>query len=106
MAPGAHPRSSSRRPRAASSGPRQSADFSVRLPEHWTGVEGKIADTFNEVVSRNRRMAGELARVSRVVGKEGKIEQRTTLGDVEGKWAESVESVNALIEDLSYPTRE
>ena len=46
-------------------------DFSVRLPVEWTGVAGKIADTFNDVVELNERMAQELERLSRVVGKEG-----------------------------------
>src|SRR5437870_2255813 len=51
-------------------------DFSVRLPEGLTGIEGKIADAFNEVVEVNERMTAELERVSRAVGKEGKISQR------------------------------
>ena len=29
-------------------------DFSVRLPGDWTGLDGKIADTFNEIVVRQR----------------------------------------------------
>ena len=81
-------------------------DFNVRLPEDWTGVEGKIADTFNEVVELNQRMAAELERLSRVVGKEGKITQRATLGDVSGAWGASVASVNTLISDLVHPTSE
>jgi len=38
-------------------------DFSVRLPGSWTGLEGKIADTFNEIVAANQQMAQELKRV-------------------------------------------
>jgi HAMP domain-containing protein/signal transduction histidine kinase/CheY-like chemotaxis protein len=81
-------------------------DFEARLPEDWTGIDGKIADTFNEVVQINQRMASELERLSRVVGTEGKITQRATLGDVRGAWSASVESVNNLISDLVHPTRE
>src|SRR5438045_3815131 len=62
----------------------------VRLPVEWTGVAGKVADAFNEVVEQNERMANELARLSRVVGKEGRLSQRANLGDVSGFWAESV----------------
>ena len=51
-------------------------DFSVRLPGHWTGVEGKIADTFNDIVAANAKMADELERVGTVVGKQGKTRQR------------------------------
>src|SRR6202035_224606 len=81
-------------------------DFTARLPETWTGVEGKIADTFNEVVDINQRMAAELERLSRVVGKEGKIGQRGSLGDVRGAWADSMEHLNNLIGDLVHPTSE
>src|SRR3954447_6201274 len=81
-------------------------DFSIRLPIDWSGVAGKIADTFNEVTDRNERMARELERLSRVVGKEGRISQRATLGDVSGSWEESIASVNALIDDLVHPTSE
>src|SRR5437588_865529 len=81
-------------------------DFSVRLPVEWTGVAGKVADTFNDVVEMNQRMAKELDRLSRVVGKEGKLSQRASLGDVSGAWADSISSVNALIGDLVHPTSE
>jgi len=32
-------------------------DFSVRLPSDHTGLAGKIADTFNEIVTSNRARA-------------------------------------------------
>src|SRR5262249_36144829 len=81
-------------------------NFAVRLPVEWTGSAGKVADTFNEVVELNERMAHELERLSQVVGKEGKISQRASLGDVSGSWESSVTCVNALIDDLVHPTRE
>src|ERR1700728_3274685 len=51
-------------------------------------------------------MAKELERLSRVVGKEGKISQRASIGDVSGAWAGTLASVNALISDLVHPTSE
>src|SRR6478735_9270873 len=51
-------------------------DFSVRVPPHWTGLVGKIADTVNDVVSANQAMAAQLERVGQVVGREGKTRQR------------------------------
>src|SRR5215212_4938381 len=78
----------------------------MRLPLDWTGVAGKVADAFNDVVEQNERMAEELARLSRVVGKEGRLSQRLSLGDVSGFWQESVESVNDLIDNLVHPTIE
>src|SRR2546422_610583 len=81
-------------------------NFSVRLPVEWTGVAGKIADTLNDVIELNEKMTKELERVSRVVGKEGKISQRASLGNVGGSWATLVDSVNILIDDLVRPTSE
>jgi HAMP domain-containing protein len=81
-------------------------DFSARLPDDWDGIAGKVADTFNDVIATNQRMARELDRISRVVGKEGRITQRASIGDVSDCWAESIGSVNALIGDLVNPTSE
>ncbi len=81
-------------------------DLSVRLPLDWTGVSGRVADAFNDVVEKNERMAQELARLSRVVGKEGKLGKRGSLGDVTGFWRDSIDSVNVLIDDLVHPTSE
>src|SRR4029078_3283121 len=74
-------------------------DAGVRLPANWLGVSGRVADVFNEVVERNERMASELERLSRVVGKEGKLGKRVTLGDVTGFLRDSIGAVNILIRD-------
>ena len=81
-------------------------DFSARLPVDLEGVDGKIADAFNEVIELNERMSEELERMSRVVGKEGKITQRASIGEVTGAWQAQVSSVNTLISDLVHPISE
>jgi HAMP domain-containing protein/signal transduction histidine kinase/ActR/RegA family two-component response regulator len=81
-------------------------DFSARLPDDWTGVAGKIADTFNDIIATNQRMTRELERIGRVVGKQGRITQRASLGDVSDSWADAIGSVNDLIGDLVQPTSE
>ena len=81
-------------------------NFSVRMPVDQTGVAGKIADTLNDILELNERMASEFARISRAVGKEGKISQRASIGSVTGSWAECIESVNSLIGDLVQPSTE
>jgi HAMP domain-containing protein/CheY-like chemotaxis protein/signal transduction histidine kinase len=81
-------------------------DFSVRLPGSWTGLNGKIADTFNEIVSSNQQMAKELARVGQVVGKEGRTRERVRFNAPRGAWAGMEGSVNTLVEDLLRPTTE
>src|SRR5262245_61048242 len=81
-------------------------NFSARLPVEWTGVAGRISDTLNDVLEINEKMARELERLSRVVGKEGKLNQRANLGEFSGAWAASIGCVNSLIDDLVYPDSE
>src|SRR5256714_7228174 len=81
-------------------------DSSVRMTGNHLGIEGKIADTFNEIVAANQRMAQQLERVGQVVGREGKTRQRVKFGLASGSWADMEGSVNTLIDDLLWPTRE
>ncbi len=81
-------------------------NFSVRMSGDHLGIEGKIADTFNEIVAANQRMAQQLERVGQVVGREGKTRQRVKFGLASGSWADMEGSVNTLIDDLLWPTRE
>jgi HAMP domain-containing protein/CheY-like chemotaxis protein/signal transduction histidine kinase len=81
-------------------------DFSVRLPGSWTGLAGKLADTFNEIVTANEQMAFELRRVGQVVGKEGRTRERTRFDRSKGAWGEMEVSVNTLVDDLLRPTTE
>src|SRR3954463_12747888 len=63
-------------------------DFTTRLPDGWTGVRGKVADAFNEVVGMSERRSREASRVSRVVGKEGRLRQRMAVTGMVGGWAD------------------
>src|ERR1700736_6781812 len=84
----------------------RSGDFSVRMSGDELGLEGKIAETFNEIVAANQRMAQQLERVGHVVGREGKTRQRVKFSLSSGSWADMESSVNSLIDDLLWPTRE
>ena len=81
-------------------------DFSAHLPRNRIGLEGKVADSFNEIVASNRRLALELKRLSQAVGREGRSRQRVRLGRSSGSWGEMEASINTLVEDLLWPTRE
>src|SRR6202521_3040521 len=81
-------------------------DFSVRLPGNWTGLAGKIADTFNEIVTANQQIAQELKRVGQVVGKEGRTRERMRFHSPKAAWGEMEVSVNTLVDDLLRPTTE
>src|SRR5688572_32234613 len=52
-------------------------DFSVRLPSNWAGIDGKIADSLNDIIEMMSDSTKEIERVSRVVGREGKLSQRS-----------------------------
>jgi hypothetical protein len=79
-------------------------DFSVRLPGNQTGVAGKICDALNTIVAANQRIAQQLEHVGEVVGHEGKTRTRVRFGLSDGAWADMESSVNALIDDLLWPT--
>src|SRR4051794_25780485 len=81
-------------------------DFSVRLPADRVGLVGKIADTFNDIIAANERMAQQLDRVGAAVGREGKTKNRVKFGLSRGAWAEMESSINTLIDDLLWPTTE
>jgi len=79
-------------------------DFAVRMPLDLIGIDGEIAQAFNDVVEMNRSIADELARICRDVGREGRINQRMRVAAAVGSWASEVDSVNELVGDLVRPT--
>ena len=81
-------------------------DFAVRMSSARTGVAGEVAELTNEVIELAERMAGELGRLSREVGKDGRLGQRMRLGEARGGWRVCADSVNGLIDDLVHPTTE
>ena len=81
-------------------------DFGVRMPSDLTGVDGKIADAFNDIAAVSERRSRETSRVTHSVGKEGKLKQRMTVAGATGGWAAEVNAINTLIDDLVWPTTE
>ncbi|MFL7902694.1 HAMP domain-containing protein [Azospirillum argentinense] len=81
-------------------------DFSVRLPLDLDGLDGEIAAAFNDVVEMNEALVEDVGRVSVAIGKEGRIGQRVRLPTASGGWGDCVDSVNAMVADLTQPTQE
>ena len=81
-------------------------NFSARMPIEQTGLAGKIADTLNDIIDMNEQMVSELERISTVVGKEGKIDQRAALSGAKGAWKACEDSINTLITNLVQPMAE
>ncbi|MFF3850414.1 HAMP domain-containing protein [Streptomyces sp. NPDC002328] len=81
-------------------------NFRKRLTVSGDGVMSEISAVFNEVADRNLHLTGELSRVRRVVGREGKLTERLETGACEGSWATAVDNSNALVDDLVRPVSE
>jgi CheY-like chemotaxis protein/signal transduction histidine kinase/HAMP domain-containing protein len=84
----------------------RTGDFSVRISADRSGLIGKIADTFNDIVAANQRMAQELERAGQIVGRDGRTRHRAKFALSSGAWGEMEGSVNTLIDDLLWPTTE
>jgi hypothetical protein len=82
----------------------RSGDFTARLPADLTGLSGKVADAFNDIIAANQRMASQLEHVGQVVGREGRTKNHVRLNLSGGAWSDMENSVNTLIDDLVWPT--
>src|SRR2546428_1581349 len=83
----------------------QRGDFSVRMPTDWSGSAGKVAAAINDIIESNQRVEREIRRLSRNVGKEGRV-KRAAVGHSGGAWAATLDAVNDLVEDLAQPNTE
>jgi methyl-accepting chemotaxis protein len=81
-------------------------DFTVRLPEDGLEEDSEIAMLFNEVVGLNQQITEEFERLSKVVGKEGKIGHRAKMRGATGGWETKLRAVNELIDDMVQPITE
>ena len=79
-------------------------EISPRLPADWPGIEGRIAEAFNQTIVREEIISREVRRLSATVGKEGRLKQRMSLPGAVGDWAVKADSINTLIDDLVRPT--
>ncbi|GAB3543873.1 HAMP domain-containing protein [Noviherbaspirillum agri] len=84
----------------------RNGDFSVRLPLDWDGIDGKIADTFNAIVTSSERLTNAIADVSHVVGTEGNLGRRVAFDSNLGSWSVKACAVNTLIDNLVQPIRD
>ncbi|QSB14905.1 HAMP domain-containing protein [Natronosporangium hydrolyticum] len=83
----------------------RAGNLSVRLPRRF-GLAGEVADAFNDVIGLQQRQHRDLKRISRVVGREGRLTERIDEEEYEGAWLDAANSVNALVDDLGSPATE
>src|SRR5687767_620160 len=84
----------------------EAGDFRVRLEGNGDSLIAQIFDTFNQIADRNQRLCEEIGRVAQVVGREGRMDERASIGPVSRGWADSINAVNELVGDLVQPTTE
>ncbi|WP_181727555.1 HAMP domain-containing protein [Streptomyces sp. PT12] len=77
-----------------------------RLTVVGEGPMAEVAALYNEVADRNLHLTNQLARVRRVVGREGKLTERVEIGLLQGAWAKAVDDANELVDDLVQPVAE
>src|SRR5207237_1245272 len=70
------------------------------------GVVGDLNAAFNRLAAQQTGLAKELGRISRTIGREGRMTERAALAEVGGTWGASVDAVNSMIDDLVRPTTE
>jgi signal transduction histidine kinase/HAMP domain-containing protein/ActR/RegA family two-component response regulator len=79
--------------------------FDVRIARR-DGVAGEVVEQFNALVALQEGRNRDLLRISRVVGREGRILERLNEEAYDGAWAEGIHAVNALIDDLGQSAAE
>ncbi|MFY9309485.1 MAG: HAMP domain-containing protein, partial [Bacteroidia bacterium] len=84
----------------------KNGNFDVKMPVDKTGINGKIADTLNDIIYNHKKLIKEFTKAQVSIGKEGKLNQRILLPEARGEWKSGVDSLNLLISDLVYPVRE
>ncbi|WP_232058398.1 HAMP domain-containing protein [Nibribacter ruber] len=81
-------------------------DLTQKLTLQAKGELADLADTINSMVEDLNRLAGEVSRVARVAGVEGKLTERATVSGVSGSWKELVDTLNDLLESIVTPVLE
>src|SRR2546430_7150342 len=82
----------------------KAGDFAVRAPVKGSGIERDVAVAVNELIEANDRMASEIKRVGKLVGRDGRINERAALPASEGAWKGDRKStrLNSSHSQISY----
>jgi HAMP domain-containing protein/signal transduction histidine kinase/CheY-like chemotaxis protein len=84
----------------------RNGELGVRLNGRRAGLAGELARAFNDLADTRERTTRELVRVSRTIGREGRLAERAELPSVSGTWAQQLAAMNTVIDDLVRPTAE
>jgi len=85
----------------------RNGNFTVRMPVNGVGINGKVCDTLNEIITLNEILVQELDHARNTIGRQGRLNHRVELPrSARGSWNDGVDSINSLISDLVHPTIE
>ena len=81
-------------------------DLTQKFTLDARGEVAQLAETINQMVMMLNILAGEVSRVARVAGTEGKLTERAVVTDMQGSWKEIVDTLNNLLESIVSPVLE
>ncbi|MGI8842094.1 MAG: HAMP domain-containing protein, partial [Gemmatimonadaceae bacterium] len=85
----------------------EAGNFGMRLTNgHGDELVEQVVHAFNRVAALREHLTDEVVRVSTAVGREGRLTERISLGDVRGDWESTTDAINTMIGDLVQPTAE
>ena len=82
-----------------------SGDLSQKITVDVSGEILQIKDTFNTMVDQLNAFAGEVTRVAREVGTEGRLGGQANVRGVAGTWKDLTDSVNSMANNLTAQVR-
>ena len=80
-------------------------DLTQSLAKEGEDILGELAESYNGMVDLLRRFGGEVTRVAREVGSEGKLGGQADVPGVAGTWKDLTENVNTLAQNLTDQVR-
>ncbi|MFJ7280569.1 HAMP domain-containing protein, partial [Kitasatospora sp. NPDC098663] len=80
-------------------------DLSQKITVTARGEILELKDTINTMVDQLSSFAGEVTRVAREVGTEGRLGGQADVQDVSGTWRDLTESVNVMADNLTAQVR-
>ena len=80
-------------------------DLSKKITVNVSGEILQLKETINTMVDQLNRFAGEVTRVAREVGTEGRLGGQANVMGVAGTWEDLTESVNSMASNLTAQVR-
>jgi len=80
-------------------------DLTKKLKSRREDIFGELADSYNSMIDLLNVFSGEVTRVAKEVGTEGKLGGQAVVQGVAGTWKELTDNVNAMAANLTSQVR-